>query len=172
MPHRRAGRRIQRTASFRSAMALGQGLRRGWAKALLISFGSAEPAARGRSAIRMRASSAETSLPAPVSSATSHAIHGTIRVGGGRRLQYGRFLDVVEKIPYLRDLGVTAIQPLPIQEYDGDFGLGYAGLDYFSPEMTYQVHDPAELARHVAIINAHLQARGAAAISVEDLVSG
>jgi 1,4-alpha-glucan branching enzyme len=92
--------------------------------------------------------------------------------GRDRRLQYGRFLDVVEKIPYLSDLGVTAIQPLPIQEYDGDFGLGYAGLDYFSPEMTYQVHDPTELARHVAIVNALLQARGAAQVTVEDLVPG
>jgi len=92
--------------------------------------------------------------------------------GRDRRLQYGRFLDVVEKIPYLSDLGVTAIQPLPIQEYEGDFGLGYAGLDYFSPEMTYQVHDPAELARHVAIVNALLQARGAAPVTVEDLVPG
>src|SRR6266851_4249934 len=92
--------------------------------------------------------------------------------GRDRRLQYGRFLDFVEKIPYLSDLGVTAIQPLPIQEYEGDFGLGYAGLDYFSPEMTYQVHDPAELARHVAIVNALLQARGAAPVTVEDLVPG
>src|SRR5262249_30229941 len=86
------------------------------------------------------------------------------------RLQYGRFLDVVEKIPYLGDLGVTAIQPLPIQEYDGDFGLGYAGLDYFSPEMMYQVHDPAELARHAATVNGLLQARGAPPITVEHLV--
>jgi len=92
--------------------------------------------------------------------------------GRDRRLQYGRFLDVVEKIPYLSDLGVTAIQPLPIQEYDGDFGLGYAGLDYFSPEMTYQVHDPAELARHLAIVNALLQACGAAQLTVEDLSPG
>jgi 1,4-alpha-glucan branching enzyme len=92
--------------------------------------------------------------------------------GRDRRLQYGRFLDVVEKIPYLRDLGVTAIQPLPIQEYDGDFGLGYAGLDYFSPEMTYQVHEAAELARHVVIVNALLQACGAAQLTVADLVPG
>jgi 1,4-alpha-glucan branching enzyme len=92
--------------------------------------------------------------------------------GRDRRLQYGRFLDVVEKIPYLSDLGATAIQPLPIQEYDGDFGLGYAGLDYFSPETTYQVHEPADLARHVAIVNALLQTRGAAPVTVEDLIPG
>lgn len=57
--------------------------------------------------------------------------------GQDRRRNYGRFLDVIERLPYLRDLGVNAIQFLPIQEYDGAFGLGYNGLDYFSPEMTY-----------------------------------
>jgi 1,4-alpha-glucan branching enzyme len=58
--------------------------------------------------------------------------------GADRRRTYGRFLDIVEKIPYLRSLGVTAIQLLPVQEYSGDFSLGYNGLDYFSPEMTFQ----------------------------------
>jgi 1,4-alpha-glucan branching enzyme len=92
--------------------------------------------------------------------------------GRDRRAQYGRFLDVVEKIPYLAELGITAIQPLPIQEYDGDFGLGYAGLDFFSPEMTYQVRDPPELARHLGIVNSLLQARGAAPITEPDLAPG
>ena len=92
--------------------------------------------------------------------------------GRDRRAQYGRFLDVVEKIPYLSALGITAIQPLPIQEYDGDFGLGYAGLDFFSPEMTYQVRDPAELARHLAIVNSLLEARGAAPVTAADLAPG
>jgi 1,4-alpha-glucan branching enzyme len=92
--------------------------------------------------------------------------------GHDQRRRYGRFLDLVEKIPYLVALGVTAIQPLPIQEYDGDFGLGYAGLDYFSPEMAYQVHDPAELQRHLARVNALLAARGAAPLALADLVPG
>jgi 1,4-alpha-glucan branching enzyme len=92
--------------------------------------------------------------------ASTHALH------------YGKFLDVVGRIPYLRDLGITAIQLLPIQEYDGDFGLGYAGLDYFSPEMVYQVEDQVELGLHLNVVNALLAEQGHAPLAHEDLVSG
>ncbi len=85
---------------------------------------------------------------------------------------YGKFLDVAARLPYLRDLGVNAVQLLPIQEYDGDFGLGYAGLDYFSPEMVYQVEDQAELAQHLGVVNALLAERHQAPLTLRDLVSG
>jgi 1,4-alpha-glucan branching enzyme len=85
---------------------------------------------------------------------------------------YGKFLDVIARIPYLRELGVNAIQLLPIQEYDGEFGLGYAGLDYFSPEMTYQVEDQAELAVHLGFVNALLAEGGHAPLDAQDLMSG
>lgn len=64
-----------------------------------------------------------------------------------------RFFDVVEKVPNLRDLGINAIQLLPIQEYDGDIGLGHSGLNYFSPEMACVVEDPAKLGRPPATMN-------------------
>ena len=86
--------------------------------------------------------------------------------------RYGKFLDAVARIPYLRDLGVTAVQLLPIQEYDGAFGLGYAGLDYYSPEMAYQVEDVTELASHVARINVLLAEHGQAPVTPADLASG
>ncbi|MCW2240556.1 alpha amylase C-terminal domain-containing protein [Azospirillum canadense] len=92
--------------------------------------------------------------------------------GKDRRKSYGRFLDVVEKIPYLQDLGINAIQPLPVQEYDGDVGLGYSGLDYFSPEMSYVVEDPTELDRHLATVNRLLAVAGQTAVSGKDLMSG
>jgi 1,4-alpha-glucan branching enzyme len=92
--------------------------------------------------------------------------------GHDRRRSYGRFLDVIERIPYLRDLGVTAVQLLPIQEYDRARGLGYAGLDYFSPEMAYQVNDPAELARHLTIVNGMLESRGHAPLQLGDIECG
>ena len=57
----------------------------------------------------------------------------------------GTFLDVARKIPYLAELGVTAVQLLPIQEFQTAFSLGYNGTDYFSPEMDFAVED-AELA--------------------------
>jgi 1,4-alpha-glucan branching enzyme len=55
----------------------------------------------------------------------------------------GTFLDVAEKVPYLADLGVTVLQLMPIQEFDGNFGLGYAGTDFYSPEMAFGVPDDA-----------------------------
>jgi 1,4-alpha-glucan branching enzyme len=56
-----------------------------------------------------------------------------------RRQRYGAFLDVIERIAYLCDLGINAIQLLPIQEYAHHEGLAYAGLDFFSPEMPSDV---------------------------------
>lgn len=85
---------------------------------------------------------------------------------------YGKFLDVAARIPYLRGLGVNAVQLLPIQEYDDDFGLGYAGLDYFSPEMAYQVDDPAELEQHLSRLNALLAERGLPPLAPADLAAG
>ena len=92
--------------------------------------------------------------------------------GADRRRQYGRFLDVIERLPYLRDLGITAVQFLPIQEYDNDIGLGYANLDQFSPEMAYQFEDTAEIDRHLATINAMLASFGRAGLSRADLLPG
>jgi 1,4-alpha-glucan branching enzyme len=57
------------------------------------------------------------------------------------RRNNGTFLDVAGKLPYLRSLGINAIQPLPIVEFPGMFSLGYNGVDYFSPETDYGVKD-------------------------------
>ena len=80
----------------------------------------------------------------------------------------GTFLDVMDKLPYLDDLGVTAIQLLPIQEFPGDFSLGYNGTDYFSPEMAYGVSD-ADLPPYLARANELLAAKGLAPYSAADL---
>ena len=40
----------------------------------------------------------------------------------------GRFLDVATRLGYLRDLGVTAVQLLPIQEFETEFSEGYNGV--------------------------------------------
>ena len=53
----------------------------------------------------------------------------------------GTFLDVARKIPHIAGLGVTAIQLMPIQEFQTQFSLGYNGTDYFSPEMDFAVED-------------------------------
>jgi 1,4-alpha-glucan branching enzyme len=80
----------------------------------------------------------------------------------------GTFLDVIDKIPYLADLAVTAVQLLPIQEFPGDFSLGYNGTDYFSPEMAYCV-DRAELGPYLTRANALLSAKGLAPYGATDL---
>ncbi|MFZ1425945.1 MAG: alpha amylase C-terminal domain-containing protein [Geminicoccaceae bacterium] len=92
--------------------------------------------------------------------------------GRDQRRAYGRFLDVIGKLPYLRDLGVTAVQFLPVQEYDREVGLGYNGLDYFSPEMAYQVEDPEEIAWHLEVANGLLAAANRPPLELADLMSG
>jgi len=66
----------------------------------------------------------------------------------------GTFLDVAGKLPYLRSLGINAIQPLPIVEFPGVFSLGYNGVDYFSPETDYGIKDddPA-MGRYLESVN-------------------
>jgi 1,4-alpha-glucan branching enzyme len=87
-----------------------------------------------------------------------------------RGQQPGRFLDVLYKLEYLVELGVTAIQLLPIQEFSSERSLGYNGVDYFSPEMTYSLPpgDP-DLARYVARANELLARRGQSPYRANDL---
>ncbi len=80
----------------------------------------------------------------------------------------GTFLDVARKLPYLAELGVTALQLLPIQEFQTSFSLGYNGTDYFSPEMDFAVRDP-DLLPYLAEINKLLDAKSAKRYRVEDL---
>jgi 1,4-alpha-glucan branching enzyme len=89
----------------------------------------------------------------------------------GRDRREGRvakFLDVLDRVEYLVELGVTAVQPLPIVEYPTRFSLGYNGVDYFSPEFDYGVPDE-ELGRYLASSNALLAARGHAPVKAADL---
>jgi 1,4-alpha-glucan branching enzyme len=73
----------------------------------------------------------------------------------GRDIRPGRvskYLDVVDRIKYLADLGVNAIMPLPFVEFQGENSLGYNGTDLFSPEMDYTV-DIADLPPYVRKVN-------------------
>jgi 1,4-alpha-glucan branching enzyme len=80
----------------------------------------------------------------------------------------GTFLDVARKIPHLAELGVTALQLLPIQEFQTAFSLGYNGTDYFSPEMDFAVAD-ADLAPYVAEANKLLDDKGLERYDIADL---
>jgi isoamylase len=51
----------------------------------------------------------------------------------------GTFAGVVEKIPYLKELGVTALELMPVFQYDPEEGnyWGYMPLNFFSPHQGY-----------------------------------
>lgn len=74
----------------------------------------------------------------------------------------GTYAGIVEKIPYLRDLGITAVELLPVQQFDAqDVGApygpggqrltnywGYAPVSFFAPHHAYCVSpDPADSVR-------------------------
>lgn len=80
----------------------------------------------------------------------------------------GTFLDVAARIPHLAGLGVTALQLMPIQEFQTVFSMGYNGTDYFSPEMDFAVAD-GELPAYLDRLNAMLGARGLAPYAADDL---
>jgi 1,4-alpha-glucan branching enzyme len=80
----------------------------------------------------------------------------------------GTFLDVARKLPHLAALGVSAIQLMPIQEFQTQFSLGYNGTDYFSPEMDFAVEDAA-LAPYAEAVNQLLDAKGVPRYRVDDL---
>jgi len=58
--------------------------------------------------------------------------------------QRGTYAGLIEKIPYLQDLGVTAVELLPVFQYDeqdapGDLSnfWGYSPVSYFAPHRSY-----------------------------------
>lgn len=55
----------------------------------------------------------------------------------------GTFLGLIEKIPYLKELGVTVVELLPVHQFDPQEGnyWGYMTLNYFAPHHGYAVHD-------------------------------
>jgi glycogen operon protein len=56
----------------------------------------------------------------------------------------GTFAGLVEKIPYLRDLGITAVELLPVYQFDAQDApdsltnyWGYSPVSFFAPHMAY-----------------------------------
>ena len=70
-----------------------------------------------------------------------------------------KFLDALERVEYLADLGVNALQPLPFVEFRTPSSQGYNGTDIFSPEMDYCV-GPGELAPYLDRVNELLVKKG------------
>jgi 1,4-alpha-glucan branching enzyme len=77
-----------------------------------------------------------------------------------RRGRVCTFLDVLDRLEYLAELGINALEPLPIVEFPTETSEGYNGTDYFSPETEYTLDPGPELDRHFRMVNLLLQKRG------------
>ncbi|WP_414564923.1 MULTISPECIES: alpha-amylase family glycosyl hydrolase [unclassified Anabaena] len=49
----------------------------------------------------------------------------------------GKYKHVIEKLDYLCDLGINAIELMPIKEYPGDYSWGYNPRHFFATESSY-----------------------------------
>ncbi|HEX2078478.1 MAG TPA: alpha-amylase family glycosyl hydrolase [Longimicrobium sp.] len=87
-----------------------------------------------------------------------------------RPRRVSKFLDVLDRLEYLAALGVNAIQPLPVVEWQGTRSRGYNNTDFFSPEMDYAL-DPEELPPYLERVNALLRKKGRSELRAENLHS-
>lgn len=62
---------------------------------------------------------------------------------GSRTGHKGRFTDVIARLPYLKELGVNALELMPVQAVPGDTGWGYTPRHFFAPRPGYGT--PSEL---------------------------
>jgi 1,4-alpha-glucan branching enzyme len=53
------------------------------------------------------------------------------------RPRYGTFQDLIDRLDYLADLGINAIELMPIQQFPGESSWGYNPVFYFAPARTY-----------------------------------
>lgn len=67
----------------------------------------------------------------PLESAIIYELHvGTFTAAG-------TFLSAIERLDYLKDLGVTHIELMPVAEFPGDHGWGYDGVNLYAPHHAY-----------------------------------
>jgi 1,4-alpha-glucan branching enzyme len=57
--------------------------------------------------------------------------------GENEHKERGKLQDVIEKLDYLSELGINAIELMPIQEYPGDNNWGYTPRHFFAVESSY-----------------------------------
>lgn len=53
----------------------------------------------------------------------------------------GTWQAALRQLPELRRLGVTVLEVMPVNDFCGDFGWGYDGVDYFAPSRLYGTPD-------------------------------
>ncbi|MBF0176324.1 MAG: DUF3459 domain-containing protein [Magnetococcales bacterium] len=65
----------------------------------------------------------------------------------------GGYHGIIQRLPYLAELGITAIELMPLADFPGQYGWGYDGVLLFAPEATYG--RPDDLKNLVACAHAH-----------------
>jgi maltooligosyltrehalose trehalohydrolase len=83
----------------------------------------------------------------------------------------GTFAAAASKLPYLRDLGITAVELMPIADFPGARNWGYDGVSLFAPARCYGTPDELRhfvntahrlgLAVHLDVVYNHLGPDGA-----------
>jgi isoamylase len=68
----------------------------------------------------------------------------------------GTYAGLVEKIPYLKELGVTIVELMPVHQFDPQEGnyWGYMTLNFFSPHMSYASNPEAGNAEFKEMVKA------------------
>jgi maltooligosyltrehalose trehalohydrolase len=69
--------------------------------------------------------------PLSLSSAIVYELHT------GTFTEEGTFEGCIKKLDYLKDLGITHIEIMPVAEFSGTRGWGYDGVDLFAPHHVY-----------------------------------
>ncbi len=70
----------------------------------------------------------------------------------------GTFKGAIERLEYLRELGITHVELMPVNEFSGPWGWGYDGVDLYAPHHAYGTPDDLK-----TLINA-CHARGLAVL--------
>ena len=81
------------------------------------------------------------------------------------------FLDVIEKIEYMVELGVNVLQPLPVDEMETDPSMGYNGADLFSPDFPYVVTDANALSAYLVTVNRLLAQKDFPPVAPQDIAT-
>jgi maltooligosyltrehalose trehalohydrolase len=53
----------------------------------------------------------------------------------------GTYAAAEEHLPFLRDLGITVLEMMPVNEFNGPFGWGYDGVNLYAPTRLYGTPD-------------------------------
>jgi len=77
----------------------------------------------------------ETWQPKPLSSSIIYELHV------GTFTPPGTFQSAIGYLGHLLDLGVTHVELMPVNEFSGEWGWGYDGVDFYAPHHAYGTPD-------------------------------